>query len=108
MVVGVFLVLLLAICRDPPLRLDFDEATPLGTVFDGQNKLKLVTHCRDSDSYEQNLLEEYLAYRFYNLLTPISLGVQLAEITYLDDFFETIQDPDRADWAIIRACREWL
>ena len=72
------------ICRDPPLRLDFDEATPLGTVFDGQNKLKLVTHCRDSDSYEQNLIEEYLAYRFYNLLTPISFGVQLAEITYLD------------------------
>ncbi|MGD2122729.1 MAG: hypothetical protein PVJ76_13335, partial [Gemmatimonadota bacterium] len=50
----------------------------------GQDKLKLVTHCRDSDRYEQNMLEEYLAYRLYNHLTDISFRVQLARITYLD------------------------
>ncbi len=72
------------ICPDPPLRLDFPEAESFGTVFDGQDKLKLVTHCRDSDRYEQNLLEEYLAYRIYNHLTAISFRVQLARITYVD------------------------
>ncbi|MBT8395867.1 MAG: hypothetical protein HKO65_06730 [Gemmatimonadetes bacterium] len=72
------------ICSDPPLRLNFPETERFGTLFDGLDKLKLVTHCRDSDRYEQNLLEEYLAYRIYNHLTDISFRVQLARITYLD------------------------
>lgn len=72
------------ICSDPPLRLNFAETNPQGTVFDGQDKLKLVTHCRDSDRYEQNLLEEYLAYRIYNQLTDRSFRVRLAKITYQD------------------------
>lgn len=72
------------ICSDPPLRLNFPETTPFGTVLDGQDKLKLVTHCRDTDRYEQNLLEEYLAYRIYNQLTELSFRVQLADITYVD------------------------
>jgi len=71
-------------CADPPLRLNLPETRPQGTVLDGQDKLKLVTHCRDSDRSEQNILEEYLAYRIYNQLTDISFRVQLAEITYLD------------------------
>jgi hypothetical protein len=72
------------ICPFPPLRLGFPADSALGTVFEGQDKLKLVTHCRDWDSYEQNLLEEYLAYRIYNQLTKVGFRVQLALITYLD------------------------
>lgn len=71
-------------CNDPPLRLNFPDSTRYGTAFDGQDKLKLVTHCRDSDRYEQNLIEEYLAYRIYNQLTEMSFQVRLAEITYID------------------------
>ena len=29
-------------------------------------------------------------------------------LDYLGDFFETIQNPGRADRAIVRACRPWL
>jgi hypothetical protein len=72
------------ICSFPPLRLNFQETQPKGTVFDGQDKLKLVTHCHDRDSFEQNVLEEYLAYRIYNQLSEASFQVRLVEITYLD------------------------
>lgn len=72
------------ICPDPPLRLNLPETSPHGTVLDGQDKLKLVTHCRDSDRYEQNVLEEYLTYRIFNQLTDLSFRVQLAKITYRD------------------------
>ncbi len=72
------------ICSFPPLRLNFQETQPTGTIFDGQDKLKLVTHCHDRESYEQNVLEEYLAYRIYNQLSDVSFSVRLAEITYLD------------------------
>jgi hypothetical protein len=71
-------------CSNPPLRLNLPETRPQGTILDGQDKLKLVVHCRDADQYEQNILEEYLAYRIYNQLTDLSFRVQLLEITYLD------------------------
>jgi len=71
-------------CAFPPLRLDFPSEGTEGTVFQGQDKIKLVTHCRDRDDYEQNVLEEYLAYRIYNLLTDISFRVRPARITYVD------------------------
>ena len=55
-----------------------------GTVFDGQNGIKLVSHCRDRDDDEQNVIEEYLVYRTYNLLTDESFRVRLARVTYAD------------------------
>ena len=71
-------------CSSPPLRLDFPGTGTEGTLFHGQDKIKLVSHCRNRDNFEQNLLEEYLAYRIYNLLTDISFRVRLARITYVD------------------------
>lgn len=72
------------ICPFPPLRLNFPTDSLEGSVLESQDKLKLVTHCRDRDDYEQNILEEYLAYRIYNLITDVSFRVQLAMITYQD------------------------
>ena len=71
-------------CAFPPFRLGFPVEGAEGTVFHGQGKLKLVTHCRDRDDYEQNVLEEYLVYRIYNLLTDIGFRVRPARITYVD------------------------
>ena len=51
----------------------------------------LVTHCHyKRDDYEQYLLEEYLIYRMYNLLSDVSFNVRLGRITYVD----TEEDPD--------------
>ena len=71
-------------CRFPPIRVDLPSSLLGGTVFDGQNRIKLVSHCADRDRDEQNLLEEYLVYRSYNLLTDESFRVRLARITYAD------------------------
>jgi hypothetical protein len=80
-----------SICNFPPLRLDFPRNETEGTLFAGQDKLKLVVHCQDRRSeYEQYVLEEYLIYRSYNLLTTLSFRVRLALITYID----TEQDRD--------------
>ncbi len=72
------------ICRFPPLRVNFRKKDVEQTVFAGQDKLKLVTHCQDNrDEYEQYLLREYLAYRVYNMFTELSFRVRLARITYV-------------------------
>lgn len=71
-------------CRFPPLRLDFPAEQPAQTVFSGQDKLKLVTHCRDNAHFEQNVLEEYAAYRIMNLLSEMSFRVRPLRIRYVD------------------------
>lgn len=72
-------------CDFPNLRLDFPASSSAQpTVFTGQGALKLVGHCRGSGEYDQNVLEEYLVYRLYNLLTEESFRVRLARVTYRD------------------------
>jgi hypothetical protein len=71
-------------CDFPPLRVDFTGAPPATSLFAGQDKLKLVTHCRNSASFQQYVLLEYAAYRMLNLLTPKSFRVRLANIDYRD------------------------
>lgn len=72
-------------CDFPPLRLDFPKKQVEPSLFSGQDKIKLVTHCRDDEAaYEQYLLQEYLIYRIYNLLTEKSFRVRLLRMTYRD------------------------
>ena len=71
-------------CQFPPLRIRTAEKAPEGSIMHRQGSVKLVTHCRDTDKLEQTLLREYTAYRLYNLVTPESLKVRLARVTYID------------------------
>ena len=82
------------ICLFPPLRLNFKKNQVEGTLFDGQDKLKLVTHCNPSSYiYEQAVVSEYLAYRVLNLLTDFSFRARLLKVKYAqspeDEGFET-------------------
>ncbi|NIA27015.1 MAG: hypothetical protein GWP02_03090 [Desulfobulbaceae bacterium] len=77
------------ICRFPPLRLNFKKSAVKGSLFDKQDRLKLVTHCRNQIRYEQAVISEYLAYRILNLLTDTSYRVRLLRATY------TYTDEDR-------------
>ncbi len=72
------------ICKFPPIRLNFKKKAGEGTPFAGQDKLKLVTHCQDRDSYQQNVFKEYLAYRVLNQFTDESFRVRLMLISYED------------------------
>jgi len=72
-------------CDFAPIRLNLDKSQVGGTLFEGQDKLKLVTHCQNNEViYEQLVLREYLAYRLLHELTPRSFGVRLMRITYLN------------------------
>ena len=94
------------VCDFPPLRLNFKKSETKNTVFDKQDKLKLVTHCdTSSPRYEQTILSEYLAYRALNILTDNSFRVRLLRIRYvytdadreLDRFAILIEHNDRLE-----------
>jgi len=71
-------------CAFPPLLLNFKKKQTRETVFEGQNKIKLVTFCKDINTYEEYVLKEYLVYKMFNILTDTSLQVRLVHITYED------------------------
>ena len=71
-------------CDFPLLNLNFRRSQVEGTLFDQQNKLKMVVHCKDSMRYEQSVLREYLAYRILNAVTDRSFRVRLLQVTYVD------------------------
>jgi hypothetical protein len=73
------------VCRFPPLRLNFSATGPEGTVLQGEDKLKLVTHCRNgSDASQDSILNEFAAYRIFNLISDRSYRVRLLRIRYED------------------------
>jgi hypothetical protein len=72
------------LCEFAPLHLEFPKDGVKGTIFDGQGNIKLGTHCQSEGVYQQYVLKEYMANRLLNVLTPRSLRVRLARITYAD------------------------
>ncbi len=79
-------------CNFPPIQLDLQKDSVAGTIFAGQNKVKLVTHCQSGrDQYEQYVFQEYLVYRAFSLFSDMSFHVRLAHITYVDN--EEENDP---------------
>ena len=74
-----------AYCDFPPIYLLFDKAVMRGTLFEGEKKMKLVTYCKAPADYEQRIILEYLIYKLYNLITPASLRVRAAEVTYREN-----------------------
>jgi hypothetical protein len=79
-------------CDFPPLRLNLKKGLTKGTIFETQDKLKLVVTCKlGQDYWEQYVLSEYMAYRILNVLTDFSFRVRLAEVTYTDTSGE--EDP---------------
>ncbi|HEY8434267.1 MAG TPA: hypothetical protein VIK68_06600 [Sphingomicrobium sp.] len=71
-------------CEFPPLRVEFTTPPPSTSVFAGQKKLKLMTHCHSGSSAQQYLLLHYATYQMYNLLTPLSFRARLASVDYRD------------------------
>ena len=91
-------------CDFAPLRLELPKDQTKGTIFEGHGAIKLGVHCQSGGIYLQYTLKEYLANRLHNTLTPRSLRVRLARVTYVDTdagkkpytrlgiFFEDVDD----------------
>jgi len=71
-------------CRYPPLSINLKKKQVTSTLFAGQDKLKLVTLCRDTATYRRYLSQEYTIYRIYNLLSDYSFRARMLEVTYRD------------------------
>jgi hypothetical protein len=76
-------------CRFPPIRLDLPKSQTRETLFEKQDKLKLVTHCKGlgRKGVEQRdwVGLEYFVYRILNHVTDYSFRVRAVSMTYVTD-----------------------
>jgi len=68
-------------CNYPPLLVNFSKETSKNSIFSEQDKLKLVTPCRD----EKYVIREYLVYKLYNLTTSRSFKARLVRFTMISN-----------------------
>lgn len=71
-------------CSLPPFWLDLRNADLNDEEQQDINRIKIVTHCKNSQTYEDYVLKEYLCYKIYNIISPLSFRVRLVRMTYVD------------------------
>ncbi len=72
------------VCSHAQLWVNLKKGQAKETLFDGQNKIKLVMQCKDADRYQEYLAREHQAYLMYQELTDYSLDTRLLRVTYVD------------------------
>ncbi|MEA3461380.1 MAG: hypothetical protein U9R49_05840 [Bacteroidota bacterium] len=71
-------------CYLAPFWLNIRQAGVKDEELQNVKRIKIVTHCRGSKDYEEYVLKEYLCYKIYNLISPVSFRVRLVRMTYVD------------------------
>lgn len=69
-------------CSRPPLTLKLPAAEVAGSALAGQTVLHLTPQCRKGEKFRQHLVEEYLIFRAWALLTPTGLRTRLVSLEY--------------------------
>jgi len=81
------------VCSRPPLRIEFEPKAIKETLYAHQKSLKLVVQCKATAAYRDYLRAEFLVYRMFNLLTPLSYNVRWLKVSYFDEKGKVRQEP---------------
>jgi len=71
-------------CHIPPFWLNIKKSGIVSESLSEVNKMKVVTHCMNTESFQNYLLKEYLVYKMYSIVSPYSFRVRLLRITFID------------------------
>ncbi|MEN8227518.1 MAG: hypothetical protein ABFS38_05130 [Bacteroidota bacterium] len=71
-------------CSFAPFWLNIRKANVKNQHLQDVKRMKIVTHCRSSKEYKEYLLKEYLTYKIFNILSPVSFRVRLIRMKYVD------------------------
>ena len=71
-------------CSLAPFWLDVRNVDLKSDDLQDIKRVKIVTHCKGSQAYEEYVLKEYLCYKIYNIISPVSFRVRLVRMTYVD------------------------
>jgi hypothetical protein len=85
-------------CTYPPFWLNIRHSNIEADSLREVVKMKMVVRCRSARQYEPYILREYLVYKIYNLITPVSYRVRLVKLRYIDT---GRNNEETVDWAFM-------
>lgn len=71
-------------CSLAPFWLNINKTNVGNKYLQDVKKIKIVTHCNGGKASDEYVLKEYLGYKIYNILSPVSFRVRLIRLTYVD------------------------
>jgi hypothetical protein len=72
----------------PPLKIKFSKKGLRAEGLDTLNEIKLVLPCYDSDKGDELIIREYLAYKMFEKISPVSIRARLIRLTLRDTHVE--------------------
>jgi len=71
-------------CAMPPMWLKIGTSGIKTDSLQDVFRMNMILPCKNADQYEPYVLREYLAYRIYNIITPLSYRVRLVRLSIID------------------------
>ena len=70
-------------CYYVPLKIKLKKSNVAGTLFEGNQKLKIVLPCLTGKNNDDYVIKEYMAYKLYELISPFHFKTRLANIEFI-------------------------
>ena len=71
-------------CSLPPIRIKLKKGDTEGTLFTGNNNLKLVLPCESTGTHNDLVVKEFLCYQLYEAITPFIFNTRLVNVSLTD------------------------
>ncbi len=72
-------------CYFPPLKFKIKKSERKNTIFEMDKKLKLVLPCFTYGDNNDKVIEEYLAYKLYEIVSPFHFKTRLLEVDFQEE-----------------------
>lgn len=69
-------------CYFPPVKMKIKKSVAKGSLFEGNKSLKLVLPCMLEPNKNDNILQEYLAYKLYEVISPYHFKTRRVKINF--------------------------
>ena len=69
-------------CYFPPIKMKIKKDQYQGTIFDGNKTMKLVLPCKLESENNDNILQEYIAYKIYERISPFHCKTRRVNIDF--------------------------
>jgi hypothetical protein len=71
-------------CYFPPVKMKIKKAQYSGTLFDGNKTMKLVMPCLIENENNDNVLQEFIAYKIYEKISPFHFKTKRVNIEFTE------------------------
>jgi hypothetical protein len=71
-------------CYFPPIKIRIKKSEAEGTLFEGNKNLKLVLPCLLRKEKNDNIIQEFIAYKFYEKISPYYFKTRLVDIEFTE------------------------